>query len=248
MHARIVEAFNKEFVTANGRIAAPFQTAHVLALYFQLLPEQKQQRAIEDLVKLIENNDGCMTTGFVGTPYICLALSRYGRNDLAYQLALNRKFPSWLYSVEQGATTIWEHWDGIKPDGTFWSEQMNSFNHYAYGSIGEWLFRVVAGIDIEPSQPGFKYIRIQPMPDPSLTYVNATYNSLYGEIRSSWSYEESNRFRIQVTLPANTKATIRLPGAHVSQVEPKWNAVAVDGGAEISLGSGNYEWEYALEK
>jgi alpha-L-rhamnosidase len=248
LHTRIVEAFNKEFVTATGRIAAPFQTAHVLALYFQLLPEQKQQRAIEDLAKLIENNDGCMTTGFVGTPYICLALSRYGRNDLAYQLALNRKFPSWLYSVEQGATTIWEHWDGIKPDGTFWSEQMNSFNHYAYGSIGEWLFRVVAGIDVDQTQPGFKHIRIQPMPDPSLGYVKATYNSLYGEIRSSWNYEESDRFRMQLTLPANTRATIKLPGAHVSQVEPKWNAVAADGGVEISVGSGNYEWEYVLAK
>ncbi|MCU6709164.1 glycoside hydrolase family 78 protein [Paenibacillus sp. J5C_2022] len=245
LYESIVQAFRDEFVTANGRLVGPFQTAYVLALQFGLLEEKHQSRAIRELVKLIEDNKGCMTTGFVGTPYLCLALSGHGRSDWAYNLVLNKQYPSWLYSIEQGATTIWEHWDGIKPDGTFWSKDMNSYNHYAYGSVGEWLFRKAAGIDMAPEAPGFKRIVIAPEPDARLTYVKASYASPYGEIRSQWQLGEDGQLTVDVTIPANTTAAILLPGANPDSVSPEGQARQVNGGMQLEIGSGSYTWTYA---
>lgn len=128
-------------MTPNGRLAVPTQTAHVLALMFNLIEEKDRKRTIDTLVDYIKKNKYHLTTGFVGTPYLCHVLSQNGYSDVAYKLLLQTDYPSWLYQVTKGATTIWEHWDGIKPDGSFWSPDMNSFNHYAYGSIGDWLYR-----------------------------------------------------------------------------------------------------------
>ena len=123
------------------------QTAYALTLHFDLAEEQDRPRMVRELVQLIEENGGHLTTGFVGTPYLCLALTEGGAHEAAGRLLLKSDYPSWLYPVTRGATTMWEHWDGVKPDGSFWSKDMNSFNHYAYGAIGEWLIRALAGID-----------------------------------------------------------------------------------------------------
>lgn len=154
LHEKIVSAFRTEFVTPSGRVASPTQTAYVLALMFDLLEEKDRPRAARMLEEHIEESGTHLTTGFVGTPYLNLVLSRFGYTDLAYRLLLQQEYPSWLFSVVQGATTIWEHWDGIKQDGTFWSDNMNSYNHYAYGAIGDWLYRVVGGIEL--TEPGYK--------------------------------------------------------------------------------------------
>lgn len=148
LHEKIVLAFRQEFVTPNGRVASPTQTAYTLALMFELLEEKDRHRTAKMLADHIEGNGVHLTTGFVGTPYLCLVLSRFGYTDVAYQLVLQKEYPSWLYSIIQGATTIWEHWDGIKQDGSFWSDDMNSYNHYAYGAIGDWLYRTAGGMEL----------------------------------------------------------------------------------------------------
>lgn len=257
LHQKVVENFRKEFVSPNGRVIAPTQTAYVLALMFDLLEEPHRERAAAILASLIEENGCKLTTGFVGTPYLCPVLSRFGYTDLAYKLVMQKEYPSWLYSVIQGATTIWEHWDGIKPDGTFWSEAMNSFNHYAYGSIGEWLFRVSAGIDTVEGHPGYKRFRIAPQPGEPLTRVRAEYESMYGTIRSAWEKsEDGSRVVIEVTVPPNTEAEIVLPGARVGEITESGAALeAVAGvrsvesihtGVRLKVGSGNYRFEYII--
>jgi alpha-L-rhamnosidase len=212
LHGNVVDAFRKEFVSPNGRVIAPTQTAYVLALTFDLLEERHRERAASILAGLIEKNGDKLTTGFVGTPYLCPVLSRFGYDDLAYRLVLQQEYPSWLYSVTKGATTIWEHWDGIKPDGSFWSDDMNSYNHYAYGSIGEWLYRVAAGIDTLEGAPGYKRFRIAPVFGERLSHVRASYESPYGPIRSAWARQEDGTVVVDVEVPPNTEAELALPG------------------------------------
>src|SRR5262249_18395440 len=133
---------------------------------------------------------GHLTTGFLGTPSLCHVLSRFGYNDLSYLLLNRDRYPSWLYPVTMGATTIWERWDGIKPDGSFQDKGMNSFNHYAYGAIGDWMYRVMAGLEIDESSPGYKHILIQPHPGGGFTDVKATHMTPYGMAASHWTNEE----------------------------------------------------------
>lgn len=255
LHGRIVEAFRREFVTPNGRLCAPTQTAHVLALMFGLVEGETKTRVARTLAKLVEDNGVALTTGFVGTPYLCLALTENGYLDLAYRLVLRKEYPSWLYSIGKGATTIWEHWDGIKEDGTFWSKDMNSFNHYAYGSVGEWLYRVVAGIDTSEAEPGYKGIVIRPRPGNGITSAEATYASMYGTIASSWSIADG-RMRLDVTIPANTTATIVLPTTDADSVTESGTAAAAAAGilcaeaaaegVNLRAGSGQYRFEFAV--
>ncbi len=160
---KIKEAWVREFVTSTGRVGENTQTAYALALQFDLLPENLRAEAARRLAAEVKSR-GHLTTGFVGTPYLCHVLSRYGHADLAYRLLLREEYPSWLYPVKQGATTIWERWDGQKPDGSFQSVGMNSFNHYAYGAIGEWMYRVVAGLELDPREPGYRHVLAQPQP------------------------------------------------------------------------------------
>lgn len=251
---RVIENFRNEFVTANGRLAVPTQTAYVLALYFDLVKEKDRKRVIEDLVENIKEYDIHLTTGFVGTPYLCHVLSNNGYNDLAYKLIKQTDYPSWLYQIKKGATTIWEHWDGIKEDGSFWSADMNSFNHYAYGAIGEWLYRVVAGLDTDPAKSGYQHILIRPQPGPGLSFARASYQSMYGEIISGWK-EEGRDMLVEVTIPANTTATVTLPGAKKEDVTENGEVINIDieglhhinqtdNGVEIKLGSGSYIFKY----
>lgn len=205
----IVRSFREHFFNENGELTVRTQTAHVLALYFGLTPNEHKAKTVQTLVDLIEEQGGHLATGFIGTPYICHALSQNGRVREAYELLLKEDFPSWLYQVKMGATTIWEHWDGIRPDGTMWSPEMNSFNHYAYGAIGEWLYRVIAGIEIDENNPGYKHIIFQPMLYDKLNYVRAKYKSVYGQVGIQW-HKTGKKVELEITLPFNTTATIVL--------------------------------------
>jgi alpha-L-rhamnosidase len=250
-------AFCHEFLTSSGRLTSNTQTGYTLALMFDLLPEAQRPEAVRRLAEEVRKHDMHISTGFVGTPYLLQVLSRFGYLELAYELLLQEDCPSWLYPISKGATTIWERWDGIKPDGSFQDETMNSFNHYAYGAVGEWLYRVVAGIDLDPESPGYKHILIQPQPGGNLTYAKASYQSLYGRIASSWEWKD-DCFHLTVTIPSNTRATIRLPHANLNEVwegdEPLSRVPSIYEARQdeqdviVMVGSGEYAFTYAMER
>jgi alpha-L-rhamnosidase len=246
---KVKAAFNAEFVTAAGRVGAGTQTAYVLALHFDLLPEAMRPLAAARLAQAVRDAHYHLTTGFVGTPYLCHVLSRYGYTDVAYELLNQESYPSWLYPVKKGATTIWERWDGLKPDGRFQDAGMNSFNHYAYGAIGDWLYRVVAGIELDPAEPGYKHILFQPRPGGGLTAARATLDTLYGRTASAWELTETD-FRLSVAVPPNTHATVCLPAPSLAAVSESGQALApgngilgahvADGVAVVEVGAGRY--------
>jgi len=255
LHRRIVAEFNKEFVTSAGRLAVPTQTAHVLALMFDLVAGSVKKRVAGMLAKMIEQNKDRLTTGFVGTPYLCHALSQNGYHDLAVKLVLQKEYPSWLYSVLKGATTMWEHWDGIKPDGTFWSTGMNSYNHYAYGSIGDWLYQVLAGLDTDREKVGYNQLTIRPQPGAGFDWVRASLETMYGKAKSGWKKGADGLFTVEVTLPPNTTASVELPGASLEDLQESGRPVAsaegilsleqAHGHVRLLLGSGTYAFSYA---
>lgn len=243
LQARIVKRFQERFFTAEGDLTAQTQTAHIVALCFDLTPAGLRQRTADRLVALLHEHDGHLVTGFLGTPYFCHALSQNGKAKEAWALLLKDDFPSWLYQVKAGATTVWEHWDGIKPDGSMWSPDMNSFNHYAYGAVGEWLYRTVAGIEADESAPGFKHVIISPLPGGRLNWVDASYESMYGEIAVKWQAIEG-KVVLSFRIPANTTATVKLQavkeigqseGLEFSHSESGWSA---------TVGSGEYRIDY----
>jgi len=242
---KVKSAFNQEFVTPNGRLVAHTQTAYTLALAFDMLDEETSVQSAAYLARDVEQF-GHITTGFLGTPLISLTLTETGRNDLAYLLLNRKEYPSWLYPVTMGATTIWERWDGQKPDSTFQTPGMNSFNHYAYGAIGKWLYQVVAGIGIDPEQPGYKHILIHPRPGGGLTHARATHESMYGTIVSGWEWSEES-LTMEVTIPVNTSASILIPGVP-DAIEVNGTPLSEsglpheekDGGTLVRTGSGTY--------
>jgi alpha-L-rhamnosidase len=197
------EVFNTDLFT-------PSQTAYVLALHFDLLPENLRSIAAKELVADIKRRDMHLSTGFVGAPYLPHVLSNHGQLGAAYALLHQKTWPSWLYSVTQGATTIWERWDGWTPERGFQSAEMNSFNHYAYGSIGAWLYQTITGIDIDPNQPGYKHSILRPQPHDSLKYASAKLKTSYGNLESSWKMNKG-KFEWKVVVPPNTTATAHLP-------------------------------------
>ena len=168
------DAFCQQFVTPGGRLASQTQTAHLLALHFDLLPESQRQTAADWLAHDIRQRGNHLSTGFVGSPYLNHVLTRFNHLDVAYDLLNQETFPSWLYPVTQGATTIWERWDSYHHERGFQTTDMNSFNHYAYGAVGSWLYQTVAGIEIDEANPGYKHILIAPKPGGELTHVKAT--------------------------------------------------------------------------
>lgn len=251
LEGKIKAAFLKEFVTANGRISPNTQTAYALALEFDLLPESLRAEAASRLAADV-NKFQHLTTGFLGTPVLSKALSDYGYLDEAYMLLNRKEYPSWLYPVTKGATTIWERWDGIKPDGTFQSPSMNSFNHYAYGAIGEWMYRVVAGIALDEQQPGYKHIMFYPHPGGGLTFAKASIQSMYGRVSSEWQVV-SGKMTLSVEVPANTTATVVLPDSTLQAVTDSGKALAssaevknarqVGNTVQFDIGSGTYTLE-----
>lgn len=202
-----VKAYRKKFINT-GKPEHETQTANVLAIYFDLTDDIQREGA--KLVKDIEEC-GHLKTGFVGTPYLLHALTKIGRSDIAYKLLLKQDFPSWLFPVTRGATTMWERWDGMKEDGSFATPEMNSFNHYAYGSVGDWLYTTVAGIDSDFKEPGYKHIIFRPLPNKELGYAKARILTDNGEIISSWEYTgNGNECKFSFTIPTGSHATLYL--------------------------------------
>ena len=248
---RIKDAFLKEYVTANGRLVSGTQTAYTLALNFDLLPEELRAQAAKRLVDNIIGYDNHLTTGFLGTPYLCHVLTRFGYNNVAYRLLLQDTYPSWLYPVKMGATTIWERWDGIKPDKSFEAASMNSFNHYSYGAIGDWMYRVMAGLDTYEDRPGYKHIRIQPHPGGGFTNATASLLTYYGKATSGWEIKDGQIY-FNIDVPSNTTADIYLPADAADKITEDGKALSADkdivaGSAEngyvlIHAGSGTYHF------
>ncbi|AEF82954.1 glycoside hydrolase family 78 protein [Leadbettera azotonutricia] len=242
LREEIGEAFAKEFFTPSGRIAARTQTACILALNFGLVPKAYKARTLQTLVDLLKENKNHLTTGFLGTPYVLKALEENGRSDLAYELLLKEDFPSWLYQVVKGATTIWEHWDGLKPDGTMWSPDMNSFNHYAYGAIADWVFSSVGGLDTDPAKPGFKGSIIKPNPGKEIKWAETKYVSGYGLVSVRWEIIK-DKIKIDVEVPPNTTAKVVLPNAKPGSIGGvAFTKTAL--GTEAEIGSGAYSFSY----
>jgi alpha-L-rhamnosidase len=247
---KIKDVFIYEYVTKAGRVGTNSQTSYVLALMFKLLPKDLDHKAAEFLVADIKSRHNHLSTGFLGTPYICHVLSDNGYTDVAYDLLLQETYPSWLYPVKMGATTIWERWDGEKPDSTFEDPGMNSFNHYAYGAIGDWMYRVAAGI--ETMGGGYKHIIIQPHPTKRMIFVKASFESSYGTIVSGWERKDG-KIIYNVKIPVNTTATIILPGITtdnltesgkpVNQNQYITNIKMADNKVTMEAGSGNYIFE-----
>ena len=195
----IVAAFRKAFPDYRT------QTECVLAAHFRLAEDP--QAAADQLAEMVREAGVSLKTGFVGTPYLLHVLSEYGHADLAYALLLRREYPSWLYPVLKGATTIWEHWDGIMQDGGFWSTDMNSFNHYAYGSVLDWMYGYAAGIRPDPAAPGYERAIIAPHPDDRIGWLEARYESRYGMITSRWEHTPDG-VRYEITTPVEAEITI----------------------------------------
>ncbi len=237
---KIKTAFLKEYVTASARMVSNTQTAYVLALEFDMLPESLRTLAADRLVENIKSYSDHLTTGFLGTPYLCEVLARFGHMDEAYRLLLQDTYPSWLYPVKMGATTIWERWDGEKPDSSFEDPGMNSFNHYAYGAIGDFMYRVVSGLDTDPSSPGYKKIIIKPHPGGDFSWVNADLNTYYGLVSSHWKIK-GNQFELDVEIPANTSADIYLPTTDASSVREDGQSIMGGQGRSLKKTEGDYQ-------
>lgn len=246
LHECIVDKFRRLFLDERGVMTVQTQTAHVLALYFGLVPPQGVRGTAEGLRRLIEKEGGHLVTGFMGTPYICFALSQNGCAKEAYDLLMKEDFPSWLYQVKAGATTIWEHWDGMKPDGSMWSPDMNSFNHYAYGAVGDWLYRVVAGIDTDPDAPGYRRAMIAPLTGGGLTWAEGSLDTLYGKLAASWR-RDADAVTLEVVVPVNASAVITLePGAKAPQGALSF-AESADARLRAEVGSGRWTVRYRVE-
>lgn len=253
---RIKKAFQNAYMTPNGRLISDTQTAYVLALQFDMIPENLRPQAVNRLVENIKKYKNHLTTGFLGTPFLCPVLSRFGRTDVAYDLLLQETYPSWLYPVKMGATTIWERWDSMKPDSTFQSPSMTSFNHYAYGAVGDWMYRTITGIDTDETGPGYKHTIIKPQPGGGFTSASASLQTYYGTVRSNWK-TEADKLALTVEVPANTTATIYVPAKNAESVQEGGRSLVAAGvtvsGNEpgyvvMKIGSGVYNFTSALAK
>ena len=248
---KIKAAFVKEYLTPSGRLVSGTQTAYVLALNFDMLPENLRKQAAERLTANIESYGNHLTTGFLGTPYLCHVLTRFGYTNMAYKLLLQETYPSWLYPVKMGATTIWERWDGQKPDSSFQTPGMNSFNHYAYGAIGDWMYRKMAGIDTYEDGVGYKHIQIKPHIGGNFTYAAASLKTYYGTVSSTWKIA-GDKVLMDVEIPVNTRATVFLPATSLNNITEGGKAINLlkgikiagqeDGYTKLELGSGNYKF------
>jgi len=275
----IKAAFTRAYVDADGRIKGDTQAGYALALHFRLIDESLRQKALEHLLEAIQKYQGHVSAGFHASNRMMIELSRSGRHDEACRLMNLRTLPSWGYMVEMGATTIWERWDGyvegqrtsparvelLKPVwqqwdgygegagpwGGFQHPDMNSFNHMAHGSVGEWMWRELAGINPDENEPGYKHVLIRPRPDREVTWVKACYDSIRGPVVSEWNVEDGS-FHLDVEIPANTTATIFVPAQNADAVTegsvPAATAEAVtfvrmeDRAAVFHVGSGRYRF------
>lgn len=245
--SKVRKAYMDEYVTPNGLVSSDTQTAYVLALQFNMLPEELRPQALDRLIANIERYDNHITTGFLGTSYICNVLTENGRSDVAYKLLLQETCPSWIYSVKKGATTIWERWNSIMEDGSI-IDGMNSFNHYSYGSIGDWLYRSAVGI--KEAAPGYRKIIIRPHPGGDFTQMEASTITPYGKVAASWTAEENVLKTLSVEIPVNTTAEIFVPATSASEVTCTAGLLPEgfeDGYFRFVVGSGSYKFSINAE-
>jgi alpha-L-rhamnosidase len=237
----IKAAFNATFIATNGAVRGETQTGSILELGFDLLPPELRAATARRLATNVEQA-GHLTTGFVGNGLVCPTLSEIGRSDLAWNLLLTNSYPSWLFSVKNGATTIWERWDGWTPEHGFQDPAMNSFNHYSLGSVGDWLYSGAAGIELDETHPGYKHFRLRPQFTPRLTWVKASIESPYGRISSRWE-NRGGQIQYDVTVPPNTSAELILP---VPPGEVRQSAKPIQQAAglvtRLSLAAGSYQF------
>ena len=234
-------AFQKAYIKDDGEVGTGTQTSYVVALYTKMAPEALEPRLVNNLVKDIEARNWHLSTGFLGTPFLLFTLADHGRTDVAYRLLLNDTYPSWGYMLAKGATTWWERWNGDTGDPA-----MNSYNHYAFGSVIAWVYRYAAGIDTTPDSPGFKEIVVHPRLDARMTAARAEYDSIYGKIISDWKGTPAGPFSLSVTIPPNTSAKVFLPaiaGAHVTEDGSPVEGQPEGGSYFVRIGSGSYNFE-----
>jgi len=247
--------WQRRYLNPDGSLSCNTQTAHVLALHFDLLPKQHRPTALAALVKDIEARAMHLSTGFVGTPYLNPVLTRFGRSDVAYALLMQRTFPGWLFPITHGATTMWERWDGWTPEKGFNDAGMNSYNHYAYGAVGEWLYASVAGIDLDPTRPGYKHVIVRPNVGGGLTWARGALRSPYGLISTKWRIDGQS-LRLQATIPPNSTATIIVPTTQSKRVTESGRPIGAhpeieligDGAQSITIRvpAGTYDFQSAI--
>ena len=248
VYRNIRTAFQKEYIKEDGEIGNGSQTSYVVALYANLVPAALKAAAAQNLVKEIQAHDWHLSTGFLGTPYILFVLTENGRADVAYRLLQNDTFPSWGYMLKKGATTWWERWNGDTGDPA-----MNSYNHYAFGSVMAWVYRQVAGIDATAQGAGDKEIAIHPRIPPAdsqaaspITHARGEFDSVYGKIVSDWTGTAAGPFALKVTIPPNTSATVFLPAIPNARITEGGKAISARKNADgyaIRVGSGSYEFQ-----
>ncbi|MFA9557661.1 family 78 glycoside hydrolase catalytic domain [Evansella sp. AB-rgal1] len=250
----IKDAMNKEYITTNGRLAINTQTGLILALYMDLIYEDYKPRVIDDLKRKLIDNNMYLKTGFVGTPYFCHALSNYAGNEYAYSLLLNEDYPSWIYSIHLGATTIWERWNSVLEDGSISGTGMNSLNHYAYGSIVDWMYQHMCGIRPNEDYPGYRQFTLEPKPDGRIEFVEASFESASGTIKSGWKIRKDQEIVFTFSVPFDTKADLILPNASVDDIKINGESASyVDArqhGENVitQLTAGDYEIIYPLPR
>ncbi|MGG1617750.1 family 78 glycoside hydrolase catalytic domain [Paenibacillus sp. NRS-1782] len=249
-------AIKDEFFTKNGRLAIDTQTGYALALYMDLVPDSFKGRIAEDTRMRLRKDQNHLQTGFVGTPYINRVLSAIGSNDIAYTLLLNDDYPSWLYAVRMGATTIWERWNSILLDGKIAENGMNSLNHYSYGAIVEWMYRNMAGINPVEEQPGFRHVQLTPQPDFRIKWVKARLQTAAGLYESEWAFDTNGELTFRFSIPFNATATVTLPFSNPNHITingenlktSDWEAEQKGEDSCIQLNSGVYELHYVPTK
>lgn len=238
LNEKINKAFAEEYISPDGKLPMHYQGMYVLALKMGVVPIEKLSLLTDQLVDLVSQNGWRLDTGFVSVPYLLDVLCDNGRQDVAYKLLFQTESPSWLYEVGKGATTIWETWDAVSLNGQV---NLASFNHYAFGAVGDWLHRYVAGL--EKGQPGYKHIIIHPHPDARLTYAKASYRSVYGEIISAWEIKDGT-MHFEVTIPPNTTATICLVGANGQLTASEHTMTQSGDDLLVDVGNGSYTFAY----
>jgi alpha-L-rhamnosidase len=230
---KVKKAFQENFINADGEINGMTQAGYAIAFGFNLLTEAQQEKGMEFLLEIIEGYDYRISTGFISTIQLLLELSKRNQNELAYKFVESHRFPSWGYSIDQGATTIWERWDGFVKGRGFQNKGMNSFNHYSFGSVAEWLYSVMLGIQFDEQYPGMQHIILSPMPGGSITWAKGSYKSIRGKIGVSWKKLEST-LELNLEIPPNTEASLTIPVKSPKSIQKNGKEM------EIELNSNNF--------
>ncbi len=247
----IREAFTAKLISSDGTVQGNSQTAYAMALGMNLVSDPALRVKVgQKFVAKLKTSDNHLTTGFLGTPWLLPALTSIDRSDLAYTMILKKDYPSWGYEIANGATTMWERWNSIGPDGSFGDEGMNSFNHYAYGAVGDWMYQNIGAI--KALEPGYKKIQVKPAVDGGLTHGSGQYDSVYGAIDTDWT-KTGDDLSLTVDVPVNTTADIVLPadneyavtegGSLLTSVDGVQDVTSADGNVTVTVGSGSYDFQ-----